>query len=256
MNIFTRSATIAILIMAVALSGFGQAGTGTSFALGSIGHFTSSNGSAMCCITFGSAISGVNAETRKPMPKPPTLASVLSTAYRIKASDLAPASYIATAKAIGMDSASVDEARMTEAISNLGLMVFDYKQVDEFLYNKALAQGTNVRWVWKPMRSKDIDPIKGSGGAWSLRPQMGFVYPDLYTGKIPFDVMKIVARVLECEPDALPLVSDYEVVKPDPFLAITTPKLLGAGNIWIVANWDEPDFKGRAKPVALSAIEQ
>ena len=44
-------------------------------------------------------------------------------------------------------------------------------------------------------------------------------------------------------PEAMLIVSDYETVKPDPFLAVTTPALLAAGKIWIVAVWDEPNFR-------------
>jgi hypothetical protein len=155
-----------------------------------------------------------------------------------------------------MDSAAVDEVKMTQAISSLGLMVFDYKEVDDYLYTKALAQGTNMRWVWKPIRSKDIDKIHSAGAGWSVRPQMGMVLAEIYNQKLPMDVMNIVSRVLECEPDAIPLISDYEVARPDPFLAITTSKLLGAGKIWIVAVWAEPSFNGKAAPVTLSPVAQ
>jgi hypothetical protein len=71
---------------------------------------------------------------------------------------------------------------------------------------------------------------------------MGFISPNEYAQSVPYRVLGEMKVLMEAVPEALFLISDYEAIKPDPFLAVTTEKLLGAGKIWIVSQWDEPGF--------------
>lgn len=83
-------------------------------------------------------------------------------------------------------------------------------------------------------------------------PRMGWVSANSqYARRIPERVIGTIAKILEREPDAVLLVSDFEVAKPDPFLAITTTKLLEAGKVWIVEQWDEPAWKDGPAQVAV-----
>jgi hypothetical protein len=182
---------------------------------------------------------GVPTETRSKKTPSYTIAQVRNAAYRVRSSDLAPAAYISLAKSIHLSSAATDEARMLDVIAAQDLKIFDFKKVDSYLYHQALEMGTNVRWVWKPMREDDQKASERS--SWQTS-EIGFVYPTLYTRKIPVRILETVAKVLKEMPDAIFMVSDFEVIKPDPFLAVTTQKLLEAHKLWIIANWDEPGY--------------
>lgn len=167
-----------------------------------------------------------------------TLAQLVAFAKPI--SSLAPAHYIETAKAVGLDSAALEEACIGEAVHDLALRVYPFDKVDDYLYRQALHQGTQVRWVWRPVRSKDHNRIvlDSSGGSTLV----GIVDYDQYAHAIPERVLGTMKAILDKEPEALFLASDYMVPKPDPFLAVTTPKMLKAGRIFIVDRWDEPGY--------------
>lgn len=185
---------------------------------------------------------GPSYENRKDDGKGPTLLQVKNSAKRFAVDELPPVDYVKIARSAGVDSPVIDEARIMNMIDGLGLKVYSYSKVDDYLYRKALKQGTNVRWVWKPVRTKDNnDAVKANDRA--LVDGVGMVYAKLYAHPIPVNVLKLM-KEMDCEmSDVMFLVSDYEVVKPDPFLAITTKGMLEAGKIWVVAQWDEPGFK-------------
>lgn len=187
---------------------------------------------------------GRQAETRKAVGPMPTLRQVKLTARTIPVASLAASAYLKMAMKIGLDSAATDEARVLDAIHQIDLVTYDYGKVDEYLYRQALRQGTSVRWVWKPMRGADKDVTDKSSGenAWSIAPGFGMLYPKLYAKAIPARVLETVASVMAKLPDAVFLVSDYEVVKPDPFLAVTTKKLLDENKMWIIDVLAEPGF--------------
>lgn len=179
------------------------------------------------------------AETRKPKSPLMTIAMVRSGAHTLTQDELAPAAYLKLAKSVGLESAATDEARVLSAIAELNLPVYNFERVDEYLYEQALKHGAKVRWVWKPMRDTDAKAV--ADVSW-VESKSGFIYGAQYQNKIPENVIERVALVLTKLPDAAFLVSDYEVVKPDPFLAVTTKKLAAEGKVWIIAQWDNPGF--------------
>lgn len=71
---------------------------------------------------------------------------------------------------------------------------------------------------------------------------IGIVDPVQYAGELPIRAMERMASILADMPDAVFLVSDYETKRPDPFLAVTTRRLLAAGKLWVIERWDEPGF--------------
>lgn len=179
-------------------------------------------------------------ENRKDDGKGPTLVQVKSAAKKLTAEQLPPAEYITIAKSVGLDGPIIEQAKILDLIDDIGLHVYDFRRVDDYLYRQALRQGTNVRWVWKPIRKRDNEAI--SNQLLVGRDGVGMVYPKTYAQPLPVSALKLMKQI-ECEmADVVFLVSDYEVVKPDPFLAITTKSLLDAGKIWIVYQWDEPNF--------------
>lgn len=237
---------------------------GTTVASDSTGNVTSQGGSGFISATGlssvtasgtimladGSAtwqlVGGTPLENRKPSAKAPTLSQVKHSATLLAKHSLPDGDYVRLARSVGLESAGVDEARLMTAIDKLGFEVFEFAKVDEWLYNQALKEGTNVRWVWKPLRESD-KKASSDVATWRVVAGMGFLYPELYAQRVPAEVLGKVASALKEIPDAVFLVSDYEVIKPDPFLAFTTQKLLRAGKIWIIAQWDEPGFGAPAK---------
>lgn len=180
----------------------------------------------------------VGPETRKDDGKGLTHAELLATAYHPAS---APAHYLEVAREIGLDPSPItDEAALLQAITENGLHVFDYAKVDDYLYRQALKQSARTRWVWKPMRKKDSEALKGEMS--QMFPNAGYVFNAQYAQRLPERILEEVKLLMNCAPDASFLVSDYEVVRPDPFLAVTTPQLLAAGKVFIIDQWDEPGF--------------
>lgn len=169
-----------------------------------------------------------------------TLAQVHKAAFRIAAKDLAPAEYITLAKSIGAE-ASAEEAAISQAISDLGLPVYDFEKVDDYLVGQTKKYGPNVMWVWKPVGKKDYDAVF-TGGRSSPDATMGVISPATYGRPLPMVAMENIAALMKVVPEAVFLVTDYEVRNPDPFLAISSPTLLRAGKLWVVSQWDEPGF--------------
>lgn len=225
----------------------GGTGTGMIWSSGGVlttptsPYYTSANENCFTASGYLRACGGgPSYETRKDDGKGPTLLQVKSTARGLLTRELPPADYVPLAKSAGIDGPVIEQARMLEMIHNLELHVYDWKRVDEYLYRQALRQGTLVRWVWKPVRTPDIEKVAPM--SLLTKEGVGMVDAKLYARPLPVRILKRIKEI-ECEmPDAVFLVSDYEVVKPDPFLAISTKSLLDAGKIWIVEQWQEPGF--------------
>ncbi len=142
---------------------------------------------------------------------------------------------------------------MLDAIHEADLTVYDFHQVDEYLWRQASRMKSNTRWVWKPLREKDSHLMVDIG----LRGQTesaGYLLSDLYARRVPMKVLADMKAIMEKMPDAVFLVSDFEVIKPDPFLAVTTQKLLQAGKLWIIDQWDEPGFGAEASVVSMASV--
>jgi len=171
----------------------------------------------------------------------PTLLQVKASAHPIRDAELAPASYVDLATSIGVE-APASEARIIRVIHDADLPVYSFDKVDGYLWRAALKAGPNTRWVWKPLRHADIQSILDAGVNWHERAGVGTIVADKYARRVPIEILATMKSVLDSAPDAVFFVSDYETVKPDPFLAVTTRELLGAGKLWIVAQWGEPGF--------------
>jgi hypothetical protein len=208
------------------------AGTMTIRGDGQPCYFTGTN-----CFPVGGL--AITSSHRK--PRNITLAMLNASAKPISEARLAPASYVKLAGEIGMQSASVDEAKLADAINQLGLSVYDFSQVDDYLLNKAHAVGPNVEWGWKPLRHKDLEKFAG-GDIHSYADTTSYVFRSVYGNEVPTRVLLEAKAILERFPDAVFMISDYETIKPDPFLAVTSIDLLSNGKLWIIDRWDEPNF--------------
>lgn len=184
-------------------------------------------------LMFGSSLTST-----KPAGPPVTIAELRRSTHLLTEKDMAPAGYVALAKSVGAQPSS-DEADILAAIKDLELPVYPFDKVDRYLSNKAYEISNNTRWVWKPISTIGRMSLQDLNGA-STR--AGSVSSSLYTQRIPMNVLNNIVALMGRVPGAVFLISDYETVNPDPFLAVTTPELLGSGKIWIVSQWDEPRF--------------
>lgn len=171
-----------------------------------------------------------------------SISQVKSSAKRLTADLLAPATYVKLASSIGLHSSATDEARVLDAIEDLGLTVFDWNKVNNFLTHQAFQQGSKTRWVWTGMREADVEVMRKSNQNGQVIDQVGFMLPSQYDKRIPERVLARVAEILEKVPDAVLLCSDFAVLKPDPFLAITTARLMEQHKIYVIFQWDEPTW--------------
>ncbi len=191
----------------------------------------------------------LRSETRKDDGKGPTVQVVDASARLLSKAKLPTTRYRELAASIGLNPSPItDEVEVLQAIDELGMHVYDWDRVDQYLYRKALKQGANMRWVWKPLREADV---KATGQRTTNHEHAGLVYPEQYAHAIPENVLARAADFIGKVPKAVLLVSDYEVINPDPFLAVTTEKLLAAGKIWIVERWDEPGYRDSAEAEAV-----
>ena len=182
---------------------------------------------------------GTPVESRKDDGKGPTLAQVRFSARRLAGKQLPPLHYATLARSLGIEP-SADEAEMLLVLDKLGVKVYDFDKVDNYLYRQCLRKGIRYRWVWKPVNDKFLDFVRQSHQAWSERPKVGLIADSVYQNVIPIQALETMKNVLANMPDAKFMVSDAAIV--DPFLAVTSEHLLAAGKIWIIAQWDEPGF--------------
>lgn len=249
-----RNITLIVPLLLCAMSGYGQVLTSpvssSTVTLGSgsftqtvpfttIGNCITSNGMLVDC--GGGRSSNVPVENRKDNGRGPTIQLIRASARHLGKQDLASTAYVTLAKSLGM---STDEADLLDAIHQADLTVYDFDKVDNYLYRQALHMKSDTRWVWKPLRDADLKGAKEptSEWGWSQPETVGFYFPKVYSRRVPIKALSDVRSILANIPEAVFLVSDFEVVKPDPFLAVTTPRLLSAGKIWIIEQWDEPGF--------------
>jgi hypothetical protein len=194
-----------------------------------------------CTSGYCYTTNGQEAERRPFDHKGPTLAQVDGSAVELKQVDIPSATYIALAKEVKLDAASEDEAEMLNTIFDHEFHVYNFDKVDNYLYRQALEKGVQMKWGWKPLRSEDLNVLADMGSA-MLPADNGVVFKKQYARRVPARILEDVRCVRAEMANAVFLVSDFEHVTPDPFLAISTPKLLQQGKLWIVDRWDEPTF--------------
>jgi hypothetical protein len=205
-----------------------------------------SNGLFVWSAGSGSWSGSEPTETRKPKVPPTTLAMVKSHAGKIDGAKIAPASYMRLAESIGLVSPATEDIKVQMVIAGLGLTILDFSRVDDYLYEQSLKlSDQHKHWVWEPARQADAETLSKTSAPWHLSSTMGYIYNQQYKLPIPADAVQVMSKVKAEMPDAIFMVSNFEVLpkyKPDPFLAVTTPKLLEAEKIYIVYQWDEPGF--------------
>lgn len=95
-------------------------------------------------------------------------------------------------------------------------------------------------WVWKPLRQIDqVLVTPRTGQSWSASENGTVMHGRLYNKSVPAEAQRYIPRITKQFPQAAFLVSDYEVVKPDPFLAVVGPQI----PLTVIDFWDEPMFR-------------
>jgi len=120
------------------------------------------------------------------------------------------------------------------------MMTYDVQQVHVYLTQ--LAANEERTWQWVPLREKDtatqcqyqLVRFEHAIGA-----DVGDISRMTYQHIIPLAVLQTVETILTEFPDIHFFVSDYQVPRPDPFLAAAFPHCL----FHIVEMWHEPGFK-------------
>lgn len=95
------------------------------------------------------------------------------------------------------------------------------------VFSQHITGPPTIRWDWRGIRKCDAKRTNLAG---------------LYPHAIPYSALLTMASILARVKDALFFVSNYEAVKPDPFMLVTH-KLLGLAEGYVIDRWNEPRFR-------------
>lgn len=141
--------------------------------------------------------------------------------------------------------AELHDTEVELLLERLGIPVYNLEKV-----HKCMGRSADERrkdWYWIPLRERDRETSRGVRyPVWQRRENgqlAGTVRRDaVYAKLIPLSVLATVEKILDAAPEGLELcflVSDYEVARPDPFLALAT----WSGGFWVIDFWNEPSFR-------------
>jgi hypothetical protein len=167
-----------------------------------------------------------------PLPRPITLEAEFGAAER--------AEYARVTAKLGIASPAFTKLETEHVLSELGIEVFDWEEVREFL-DKAF-----------PTRWSDSGATRTGGWEWKpLQAVHATARFEAYPKAIPLPILLLVERVADRLPEAVFFVSDEKSPQDflDPFLMMRH-----GGNVWVIACWDEPGFTGKAEPTAPGPV--
>lgn len=133
--------------------------------------------------------------------------------------------YLALSESIGVDSPIVADELLKRCLKQQRIFVYPTAHVEKYL--RSIFDNNRQRLVWRGLRGKDA---KGLGQG-------------VYNHAIPGHALLKAEKVIKTfdRPDDLCFeVSDYEAVKPDPFLSV---RIQGSQTRFVIAYWDEPNFR-------------
>jgi hypothetical protein len=159
------------------------------------------------------------------------------------------AQYEAQAKKIGYqcDPGVLLCERLKLFLAEKGILTYDVQQVHDYMnrlvqQERKMQRQPDLTWVWRPLREQDVK----SGCRYQLRGRdsnlltvVGAVAQRPYRQVIPASVLHTATKIAEAFPDVHFFVTDYAVLRPDPFLAVAVPNQ----PFLIVEFWNEPGFK-------------
>lgn len=139
--------------------------------------------------------------------------------------------YEALAAEVGLENGGLREGRLIRVLQKLEIRIYPLQQVRAYLHKM---RGMNNFWCWKALRKKDGQVVRCNN--WMSD---GAVWDKIYQGRVPAHALEMVLRIEAELPTGYGFfVSDYEAVRPDPFLMVC-----GAGTThYVIDAWDEPGF--------------
>ena len=171
-------------------------------------------------------------------PEPPAPKRPEPIAIEVLDSD-ALAEYVAVADSIGFSNPALARARLLNFLQREEIPVYDNDRVASFMgelvdkINSERKRGDrDIVWAWRAIVNGSRSLVSG----WSHN---GMISQHEYERAVPLDALKTVSKIRGEFPEARFYVTDYESVRPDPFLCVM---LDGCEHV-VIAVWDEPDFK-------------
>ena len=179
---------------------------------------------------------------KEPEVKPDIVAELLAT-------DELPDGYLELAKRVGVVNLAMLRVELLRTFQKLEIPVYPYHKVRKFMAwatrEEARKQGMSLlsssreglAWYWAPLRDGDQQMLNHEILPFTFRG------PVVYDKAIPEKALRKVDSLLSDFqwPEKLTFgVTDYAVVKPDPFLAVM---LKGSTELFVIDHWDEPYFK-------------
>ncbi len=150
--------------------------------------------------------------------------------YAVAVAETVDQEYIALAKELGISNDAMLKTQLEQFLAEEHIDVYLMQAVHAYMDDLvAKEQKQGLTWGWRPLRpfdKSDNIPYRLSG---------------TYAKPVPYPVLLTVKRITDVFGKALSFfVSDYEVVKPDPFLMVTAQGLPQ----YVIERWDEPKFRG------------
>lgn len=148
--------------------------------------------------------------------------------------------YLAVANKIGFTSGALLHRQLLNFLRREEISIYNSERVARYLDALVLQERKRRRvpklqWLWLPLRRQDVKKVR-TNVHWY---ENGAVSEDQYNRPVPLSTLRIVSKIAAEFPQAHFFVSDYQVGRPDPFLAVAAPDV----PLIIVDVWDEPDFR-------------
>ncbi len=143
--------------------------------------------------------------------------------------------YLALAKELGVgaaDNGKVLQMEVADFLWENDIDMYDYMEVEKYLVDLGRRLYNGKELVWKPLRVCDSLDL---GMGW----HRSHYEKKVYDRVVPFEVLKNVKLLTDKFGDKLKiLISDFEVVNPDPFIIATARNM----DRVVFGVWDEPAF--------------
>jgi hypothetical protein len=144
--------------------------------------------------------------------------------------------YVKLANEFALDGTAIQDLKLEKFFRDNMIGVYDLDKVSDYLESKA---PSGKVWCWKPLRREDKEKdwcIRGTG-----YDKHGYLSNRIYGKPIPYPVLATANKVAKEFGDKVAFyVSDYEDLRPDPFLMVTSLH----SSLYVVEKWDEPSFRG------------
>jgi hypothetical protein len=170
---------------------------------------------------------------KEPLPVP----QVQPVSLERELSKLEEEEYLRLSKELGTIAGNAELAwsALDDFLHERGMGYYNFEEVMKFLTKQTPQTPEKLKVSWEPLREKD------TWNEWlPMSSSSSWPHP-LYAKKVPLQALQLVSDIEKYAPDAYNFyVSDYAVVRPDPFLAVG---IKNGHQRRVIFHWDEPAFK-------------